>query len=233
LVDDSPSHIQEELWQEHDGVCQLFRQDKERYQGKGGALRQAIDLARTWFEDQRMDLKECVICFTEPEKVDLINHIHDIAKPILLKKNAADVVVPSRNKELFQSTYPIEQYHSESFANLHFNALARQHEGFQKSAMAGGLDWLFGPFAFNAKLANYWLEYEGKSWDAQMVPYVRGVRDHKWKIALVEVNFVHPSEMKKQEEGEPTWTSKRLHQLNILFDLLGNVELGKKTTTSI
>lgn len=47
--------------------------------------------------------------FTEPEKVDLMNHIAVITKPILDGK--ADVVVPKRN-----ATYPVEQYHFESLA---------------------------------------------------------------------------------------------------------------------
>jgi hypothetical protein len=32
--------------------------------------------------------------------------------------------------------------------------------------------------------------------------------------------------MKEQEEGDPKWTNKRLQQLNILFDLLGEQELS-------
>ena len=38
--------------------------------------------------------------FYEPEKVDLMDHVCDIVKPILNGK--ADVVVPTRNDELFR-----------------------------------------------------------------------------------------------------------------------------------
>ncbi|KAL7486753.1 hypothetical protein ACHAW6_012346 [Cyclotella cf. meneghiniana] len=222
VVDDSPPHIREQLRQEQGAGCvQIVSQDKGLYHGKGGVLRQAIERAKTWFQD---DPKRCAICFTEPEKVDLLNHIPNIVQPILMEDPSADVVVPFRNRALFQETYPIEQYHSESFANLHFNSLAKHHAGFQHSD--GGLDWLFGPFAFNARLASHWLDYTGNSWDAQMIPYVRGVLRHGWRIKAVEVKFRHPPEMKEQEEGDPVWTSKRLHQLNVLFDLLGKAELA-------
>lgn len=54
-----------------------------------------------------------------------------------------------------------------------------------------------------------------------MIPYVRGMRQRDWKIASVTVDYHHPAAMKEQEEGDPAWTKKRLHQLNLLFDLLG------------
>mmetsp|Transcript_25356 Transcript_25356/g.54533 ORF Transcript_25356/g.54533 Transcript_25356/m.54533 type:complete len:154 (+) Transcript_25356:727-1188(+) len=152
-----------------------------------------------------------------------MNYMHQIAKPIL--DGATDVVVPTRNDELFRETYPIEQYHSESFGNLHFDLSAKQFKGFQSEG-AKKLDWLFGPFAFKASLASSWLDYEGTSWDAQIIPYVRGVRKLNWRITSVNVNFRHPKEMKEQEEGYPAWTKKRLKQLNLLFDLLGDEELS-------
>jgi hypothetical protein len=217
IVDGSPPEIQALLWQEQSEYVEMFRQDKEKFQGKGGSLRQAVKLAAAKLEAQGL---KAAIAFTEPEKVDFINHVYDIAQPLLEEK--ADVVVPMRNKNLFQQTYPIEQYHSESFANLHFDSLAQQYGGFKDVKV----DWTFGPFAFNATLAKKWLDYTGNSWDAQMVPYVRGVRNDGWRVHSVEVNFELPSEMKMQEEGNPIWSSKRLHQLNVLFELLGSVELS-------
>ena len=214
IVDGSPPQIQTLLMKEQNDYVQIFRQSKEQ-QGKGGALRQAIDHATKWFIENKADLKRCAICFTEPEKLNLLNHIDRIVEPLLSEE--MDVVVPFRNEKLFRETYPIEQYHSESFANLHFNSLAKRHDGFKGM----NIDWLFGPFAFNASLALYWMQYTGKSWDAQMIPYVRGIRDHRWRVQSVNVDFVHPTEMKKQEEGDPAWSNKRLHQLNLLFELLG------------
>ena len=238
IVDGSPDHasIRDQFLIESKGYIHVLEQDRDKYPGKGGSLRQAIRMAIEWIDENIIadpdqssvnNIDHAAICFTEPEKVDLLNHVCEITKPII--NGTTDVVIPTRNDELFRTTYPIEQYHSESFGNLHFNLLARHLKGFQKNAAEGQdavtLDLLFGPFAFNAKLANGWLNYTGTSWDAQMVPYVRGVRNDDWIITPVEVDFRHPKEMKEQEEGDATWTKKRLMQLNLLFDLLGSKEL--------
>lgn len=221
IVDDSPDHtaVRTALEQAGKGHVKVYQQDSAIYQGKGGALRQAIYVAKELVEINKVVNKcDAIICFTEPEKADIMNHMHLIVKPIL--DGNADIVVPKRDDELFRSTYPIEQYHSESFANLHFNSLARQYKGFQTD-----IDWLFGPFAFRISLADIWLDYKGTSWDSQMIPYCRAVRHDYKRIASVTINFRHPKQMKEQEEGDATWTKKRLHQLNILFELLGEREL--------
>ena len=229
IVDDSPNHNQVATkFLQTGGYIHVYQQDKEKFIGKGGALRQSIAMAVTLLRGNNNDrgdaLNNAVICFTEPEKVDLLNHIHLIAKPIL--DGVTDVVIPKRNDELFKQTYPIEQYHSESFGNYHFNLLAKQlsAEGF-RSEGANSIDWLFGPFALKASLSRSWLTYIGTSWDAQIVPYVRGVRDNNWRITSVTVDFKHPKVMKEQEEGSSAFTKKRLMQLNLLFDLLGDKEL--------
>lgn len=230
IVDGSPDHsnIRDQFQDTNGYYVHVFQQDVETYPGKGGSLRQAILKATEWFEENDVDANEAAICFTEPEKVDLINHVHDIVEPLL--GGRADVIVPTRNDELFRETYPMEQYHSESFGNMHFNLLAREIEGFKEQEVSGAakLDWLFGPFAFKANLASSWLNYPGTSWDAQMVPYVRGVRNHNWRIMPVAVGFSHSKEMKEQEEGDHVWTTKRLTQLNLLFDLLGKKELSPR-----
>jgi len=223
IIDDSPDHhtVRDELEKAGSGHVRVYQQEKAIYQGKGGALRQAIYNAREFIDTNHLD--KTAICFTEPEKVDIMNHMHLIVKPIL--DGGTDVVVPKRCDELFKETYPTEQYHSENFANLHFNSLAQQFEGFQ-TENARKIDWLFGPFAFRTSLADAWLNYKGNSWDAQMIPYVRAVRHESRRITSVTINFRHPIQMKKQEEGDISFSKKRLHQLNILFDLLGERELS-------
>lgn len=230
IVDGSPDHESVADQFQQAGTAEYVHvhlQDKTEFSGKGGGLRQAIQHATNLIQDSNKQrgnaLNDAVICFTEPEKVDMMNHMIEIAKPIL--GGVTDVVVPTRNDAFFKQTYPIEQYHSENFGNLHFDILANQFEGFRREG-AEKLDWHFGPFAFKASLAASWLNYEGTSWDAQMIPYVRGVRDENWRILSVMVNFRHRKEMKEQEEGHPDWTKKRLMQLNILFDLLGDEELS-------
>lgn len=227
IVDGSPDHptIREQFKHESDGYAHVFEQERATYPGKGGSLRQSILKAAEWLAKNGVDVGDAAICFTEPEKIDLINHVNKIVEPILC--GTTDVVVPTRDDGLFRESYPIEQYHSESFGNLHFNLLARQIEEFRASGTQD-LDWLFGPFASNARHAGSWLNYTGTSWDAQMIPYVRGVRMQKWRISPVTVDFRHSREMKEQEEGDATWTAKRLNQLNLLFDLLGRQELSSQ-----
>ncbi len=228
IVDDSPDEtVGRQLRGASLNYVHVVQQDRARYSGKGGALRQAIWMAIDWFRENSIDVDKSAIVFTEPEKINLIEHVIDIVLPLLV--GSADVVVPARNDELFRETYPLEQYHSESFGNLYFNLLAKQFRGFQQLTDLGetttNLDWLFGPFAFKTSLAKSWLQYEGTSWDAQMIPYVRGVRKFGWRIMGVSIDYRHPVNMKQQEEGDRIWVAKRLYQLNLLFDILGKNEL--------
>ena len=230
IVDDSPNEmVRRQLQGASLQYVHVTQQDRAQYSGKGGALRQAIRMAIEWFGENIIDVDKAAIVFTEPEKINLIEHVNNIVLPLLV--GSADVVVPARNGKLFRETYPLEQYHSESFGNLYFNLLAKQFRGFQQMTDLGdtsttNLDWLFGPFAFKASLAKSWLQYEGTSWDAQMIPYVRGVRKDGWRIMGVSIDYRHPVNMKQQEEGDRTWVAKRLYQLNLLFDLLGKNELA-------
>ena len=230
VVDDSPDHetVRSRLLESGGGSggrVRVHRQDGHLFAGKGGALRQGIDLARERLVERWGGDAVAAICFTEPEKVDMMNHVRDVVLPIF--EGTHDVVVPTRHDGLFRRTYPIEQYHSETFGNMHLDILAGKIDGFASGE--GGrvrLDWLFGPFAFHSRLADDWSNYDGNLWDAQMVPYVRGVRRRKWRIASVTIEFLHRAEMKEQEEGDAVWTAKRLNQLNVLFDVLGSKELS-------
>lgn len=231
IIDDSPDEMVRRQLRGDDAslgeYVHAIRQDKAQYSGKGGALRQAIRMAAEWFRENNIDADKSAIVFTEPEKTNIIEHVYEIVFPLLTGNT--DVVVPARNDDLFRETYPIEQYHSESYGNFYFNLLANQCGSFEWATAEGPtkkLDWLFGPFAFKMNLANSWLQYEGTAWDAQMVPYVRGVRMNGWRITSVPINYRHSRDMKQQEEGDPIWVAKRLHQLNLLFDLLGKRELA-------
>jgi len=61
-----------------------------------------------------------------------------------------------------------------------------------------------------------------------MIPYVRGVKQLNWKIGSVTIDFEHPRPMKDQEEGNLMWSKKRLNQLNLLFEVLGDRELTEQ-----
>ena len=148
ISDDSPQHVSAQT-QPFGSVqgeyVHVFRQSEE-YLGKGGGLRQSIQHAIDFIREQHPEspqdaLEESAIVFAEPEKTDLMNHLGGVTKPLLAGQ--MDVVVPRRKDDSFRATYPIEQYHSESFGNLHFDGLAQKFDGFKGLS----IDWLFGPFA--------------------------------------------------------------------------------------
>ena len=124
--------------------------------------------------------------------------------------SGADVCVPRREDSLFRSSYPIEQYHSERFANLYLDSLGNE-------VGLPPLDWTFGPVAFRSSAAHHWLNFTGEVWDAQIVPYVRAFRWHGASVEELQVSYAHPPLMKREEEWVPAWSEKRLHQLNFLF----------------
>ena len=166
-------------------------------------------------------LRNAIIAFQEPEKVDLMRHWSAIVQHLLLEhERRADICVPQRSETTFRATYPIEQYHAEHFANLHLNALAAANSNWGDIR----LDWTFGPVAFRASLASHWLDYrQGELWDAQLVPLVRAAaQQQQAKVTSYEIDFHHPAVMKAQEEGMPQWSHKRLFQLNHLFDKVGS-----------
>lgn len=109
IVDDSPDHpaVRDALEKAGKGYIKVYQQDKTIYQGKGGALRQAIYNARELLADANKNSETTAIVFAEPEKVDIANHIHIIVKTIL--DGSTDIVVPKRSEELFRQNYPIEQ----------------------------------------------------------------------------------------------------------------------------
>ena len=110
VVDDSPdSHVRDLL--SATGAVVSKQQSKGK---KGAAFREAATLAsqiegvtgETW------------ICWQEPEKTDMARHW------VSAVDTTASVVVVARVLANFKKTYPIEQFHSETFANLHLDSVA-------------------------------------------------------------------------------------------------------------
>lgn len=131
-----------------------------------------------------------------------------------LTTQGADICVPRRSAASFPATYPVEQYHAERFANLHLDALAQAVD-------FPSVDWTMGPLAFQASFAKHWAAYEGDLWDMQLVPMVRAQRWHGAAVISYEFDYQHPVRMKDQEAGDPTWSEKRLFQLQFLFAHVG------------
>lgn len=213
LVDGSPDpQVQEELAQAGQGFVTV---EKQKLPGKKGvALREGIAAAQA-----KAASDDTIIAFQEPEKIDMLRHWRNVVTH--MQSTSSDICVPRRSPDSFQSSYPIEQYHSESFANLHLDSLAKQ-------VNFPSIDWMVGPIALRACKACYWLDYDGELWDAQIVPMVLAQRWYGCTVSSLEVDFILPAGMKQQEEGVPKWGEKRLFQLNIVFETVGKALKDKE-----
>lgn len=214
LVDASPDeNIRQSLAQAGQPFVQVVQQQSPGK--KGVALREGIVKAvHTLKESHQNDDVATFIAFQEPEKVDMLRHWKAVVDHMVATNS--DVCVPARSEHSFQSSYPLEQYHSESFANAHLNALARR-------VQFPAIDWTAGPMALHTRVAHHWISYTTgpQIWDAQIVPLVRSQRWHAARVTSLEVDFFLPAVMKEMEEGSPEWNEKRLLQLNLLFELVG------------
>jgi hypothetical protein len=180
---------------------------------KGAALREGIKLAAEMLKsDTTKASRKSIIGFQEPEKVDFVRHWPSIARHLTL--SGSDVVVPRRRDEDFRATYPIEQYHSEQFANLFLDSLG------SKIGLES-IDWTAGPVALGVGMADEWLDCDGEIWDAQLLPIIESFLNRGAKVTSFEVTYRHPESMKEEEEGNPAFNEKRLQQLNFLSETVG------------
>ena len=187
--------------------------------GKGFAyrlgIREALRRAPTLLSPASSDF---ALCISEPEKVDfvrLLPRLSSIMLPASLSPSTPNVVLPHRDAAGFASL-PLEQGHSEQFANAHLHNVQRGLGG----RMGARMDYLFGPVVFHASMARWWLEYGGALWDAQIVPYIEAVHAGEGRVASVEVDYRHPEEQTREEEGVEVWSAKRYMQLQVVVPAL-------------
>lgn len=179
------------------------------------------------------DIKAIVL--SEPEKVSLLNFIVQITKPVLEDK--ADIVIPERNRELFQKTYPAYMFESEREANKLYNEILRTN-GILKEE--NDYDFFFGPRVFSTdkkvlKLFSRYYNFKiGKTVFQnsfqnfrvhsvpQFLPIVVALKK-RMKISSVTVDFSYPQLQKENEEkGQKIlFEEKRIYQrMSALLDLL-------------
>lgn len=123
---------------------------------------------------------------------------------------------------------PIEQFHSETYLNLHIQNLARERN---LKGLDVDIDWTFGPILLHVKMAPYWLEDDGVLWEAQIRPYVRAWK-HDKNIGSVMCNFLYQQEVKEDEQGVSSYSAKRLYQLNVLIPKLDEILTNALLTSS-
>lgn len=191
-------------------------------------IRQAIKKASTL-------LNVKVIVLTESEKISILDSIDKLTKPILESK--ADIIIPKRNPNLFQATFPSYMYDSEVEGNKLYNEILRTNNLRKEKE---DLDLFFGPrviankkaavrlftkryhliISKNAYLDSYF-DHEDYS-STQFFPVVEALKNGL-KVKPVEINFTYPSIQKQNEMGgdKSLFEEKRKFQrMSILIELL-------------
>ena len=112
-----------------------------------------------------------------------------------------------------------------------------------KLLLPPNIDYTFGPMALRCSYAPYWVNYvDGDIWDAQIIPMIHAAYGTRYvsssssknvvaggassslltppsraaKVSTITIDYRHSPKMKQQEEYDPTWSEKRLMQLNFL-----------------
>lgn len=228
LVDASPHASVRRALQE--AGASVFRQDTRGK--KGAALREGVGRVLANMAAASGDgREEPIILFCEAEKADVARHLGAVARA--MRAARADVAVLGRTPASL-ATYPVEQQHSEAFANHALGAAARDagllarvvsSSGSGSGGGGGGmaeattgappppLDLLFGPIAFTRSRAALWLSCRHEMWLAQIAPVVRALGDAGTRVLACPIEYCHGAEMRAMEEGGVQWAAKRLDQL--------------------
>ena len=153
------------------------------------------------------------IFWTEPEKMDIIKSVTELARPIVTGE--ADLVIPARNPEMFRKFYPSYMYESEIVANRLFNRFLRKFGLLSEDIR--DLDVFFGPRVFSKKAlelamkkyrikderirsANEFIDPEEYS-GATIFPIIAALYNNL-RVTGVEIPFQYPVLQRKDEEAE-------------------------------
>lgn len=155
--------------------------------------------------------KEAIVYF-QPEKDSLMDYLVEITKPIL--DGSADVVVPSRVKELFEKHYTSYMKEIEPHVNKTYNYLMHRNNLLPEGE---NFDWFFGPVVFKNDpeiiayfLKEYGLRFPIKSRigaqpnpemhsDGHYFPIIEALFRGK-RVVSVQVPFIYPKLQRLNEE---------------------------------
>ena len=183
------------------GATVCFPRGEEVTMGAGRRL--AIE------EASKLVGSDGVVVWMEPEKEPLVEFLPVLCAPI--RNGAADIVVPARTAEGFQS-YPLIQALAEQLGNAVFRHLT----GLE-------LDVWFGPRILSSKAIPYFLHYEGTygdRWDSIFVPLLRA-KSAGLRLVGSAVEYRHPKEQTAQEQHDTgVGILKRIDQLHSLVTAL-------------
>jgi len=171
-----------------------------------------------------------VICWTEPEKISMVQQdcMELGARPIL--DDSADIVVPSRDENAF-SSYPYYQAEFEIESNKVWNDILRRHgllsEGAEDlDAWVGTRFFKNEPEIVNIFLSKYRFktpiqsridQYSPELWpNAIFLPLMVALKKG-YKIVGQNVPYEHPQEQKQNETDSPEFVDKRAKQQAVIL----------------
>ena len=200
IVDSSEKEVTEYLQNIKDERIVVLIQE-DRSQLKGGSIREGIKYVVDNFGE------DAIMAFQEPEKDNMIYHYEDILRR---HKHRGAYICNPRRMSISWESYPKEQYLSETFTNMYF-----------KKMTGLDIDWMFGPVILTGSVAKYWLEEDGKLWDAQIIPILNAYSNN---VNIIEepVCFRYPDEQKEMEEDNMEYIKKRKYQMDYMIEKMTN-----------
>lgn len=175
------------------------------------------------------------ICWTEPEKISMVENLQEAARPIL--ENQADIVVPARTTQSLES-YPDQQAVSEQRLNYYFNKVLRLTGLLSKESP--DFDVAFGPRIFKNEptivelfTRQYRLRENSQLSErvkpnnysnATFFPLILAL-ERKLRVVSVPVPYVHPKVQTEFEKGSKEFERKRISQKQDI--VRGAIELAR------
>ncbi len=167
------------------------------------------------------------LCWTEPEKISLIDYLPDLVRPII--DGTADVVIPKRREKEFQETYPDYQIYFEKQSYHLWSNMLRKFGILPENTE--DLDTFFGPKIWRnmPEVSEIFLtEYVyiknherssifNKSYrpdqysNSTQFPIIMALFK-KLRVINVEIPYKHPERQTKIESDNDAFREKRLNQ---------------------
>jgi hypothetical protein len=197
VVDASPNKNVRELFEKEGAVVELERIDSGGLRSMGASRRQCLRMG--------LDSGADIIVWLEPEKytfVKLISLCTDIV-------GRYEIVLPGRKSLM---SYPLYQELSELRAIRTIGIITGRPD----------IDWMFGPRIMTRKGAELMCSYTGDlgdMWQSFFIPVL-------WAIASGVgvgsrlVDYMHPPEQTKAEEGDSDLEVKRNYQRDVLEEVI-------------
>lgn len=167
-----------------------------------------------------------VIVYFQPEKVGLMDNLAQIAKPIL--DGTADIVIPKRNAEQFEKSYPDYMRKSELQVNKTYDFIMRRAGLMRKDE---SFDWFFGPVVFknDPKIVDMFLKkyrIDGSIYsrigsetdperhsDGHYFPIILALFN-KLRVVSTEVQFTYPEIQRENESYGAVETFKERRRMD-------------------